>query len=573
MIALMIITAAFEMTGVASIMPFIAVLSNPESAQSNTALRALYIFFGFSNAQHFRLFLGVTVFALLLASIGMKAINALMQYRFTLRSEYSIGRRLIENYLHQPYSWFLNKHSAELAKNILSEVTTASSSIGALMILISKSFVVISLLVLLLAVNINLTLFTSIILLIFYTVIVRGIRSFTTRLGKASFTENANRYSAASEAFGAAKEVKVGGLERVYIKRFAKPAEHYAQTRTKVLIARELPRYLLESIVFGGILLFTNISIANSNGIEETLPILSVFAFAALRLMPASQEIYTAIITLRVGFPALDKIYRDLIIDKNIDCQQTQSSIPQLQNKIELNNITFSYPKASQPSLRNLDLTIPANKTVGLVGSTGSGKTTTVDVILGLLTPQEGNLIVDEQVIDSSNTRTWQKQIGYVPQQIYLSDDSVAANIAFGVDPDQIEKEAVVRAASLANLHSFVTGQLPAGYETKVGERGVRLSGGQRQRIGIARALYHNPTILIMDEATSALDNLTEKAVMEAVNNLSRRITIILIAHRLTTVRQCDCIFLLEEGHVKAAGTYDQLQASNPTFQRMTGSA
>jgi ABC-type multidrug transport system fused ATPase/permease subunit len=208
---------------------------------------------------------------------------------------------------------------------------------------------------------------------------------------------------------------------------------------------------------------------------------------------------------------------------------------------------------------------------VGFVGATGSGKTTTVDVILGLLEPQKGSLSIDGQIIDATNRRQWQRSIGYVPQHIYLSDDTVTANIAFGVDINDIDQQAVEHAAKIANLHEFVTSDLPDGYNTTVGERGVRLSGGQRQRIGIARALYHNPKVLILDEATSALDNITEQAVMEAVNNLGHEITIILIAHRLSTVRQCDQIYLLERGEVKATGTYQELTQTSERFAAMVG--
>jgi ABC-type multidrug transport system fused ATPase/permease subunit len=214
-------------------------------------------------------------------------------------------------------------------------------------------------------------------------------------------------------------------------------------------------------------------------------------------------------------------------------------------------------------------MVIPAHHVIGLVGATGCGKTTTVDLILGLLEPERGALCVDGQVIDLKNIRQWQKIIGYVPQQIYLSDDSVLSNIAFGVSKIDINLEAVLRASKIANLHDFVINELPNSYETKIGERGVRLSGGQRQRIGIARALYHNPQVLILDEATSALDNLTEFAVMEAINKLRHDITIILIAHRLSTVKECDKIFLIEKGKVIAQGCYDQLIATSQEFQMM----
>jgi len=288
--------------------------------------------------------------------------------------------------------------------------------------------------------------------------------------------------------------------------------------------------------------------------------------------MPALQQIYIAVTELRFAGPALDSLYFDLMSLKYQLPGPGQDSMA-LKETITLNQIQYSYPSAPQPALKNISLTIPARSTVGLVGTTGSGKTTTVDLILGLLDVQEGTLAVDGQVITEHNKRAWQRAIGYVPQQIYLADDTVAANIAFGIQAKDIDQAAVERAAKIANLHDFVVNELPQQYQTTVGERGVRLSGGQRQRIGIARALYHTPQVLILDEATSALDNLTEQAVMEAVHNIGHEITIILIAHRLSTVKACDTIFLLEKGLLKGQGTFEQLIRSNERFRELAMSS
>jgi ABC-type multidrug transport system fused ATPase/permease subunit len=284
--------------------------------------------------------------------------------------------------------------------------------------------------------------------------------------------------------------------------------------------------------------------------------------------MPALQQIYGALTQLRFAGPALEALHKDLMSLQTASPNTQQPAMP-LTQAITLNKIVYRYPNAAIPALKGISLSIPAKSTVGLVGATGSGKTTTVDLILGLLDAQEGMFAIDGQPITDHNKRAWQRAIGYVPQQIYLADDTVAANIAFGIKPEQIDQVAVERAAKIANLHEFVKQDLPQGYATTVGERGVRLSGGQRQRIGIARALYHNPQVLILDEATSALDNLTEQAVMEAVHNLGHEITIILIAHRLSTVKDCDTIFLLEKGELKGRGTFDELVKGNERFRAM----
>ena len=285
--------------------------------------------------------------------------------------------------------------------------------------------------------------------------------------------------------------------------------------------------------------------------------------------MPALQQIYNSVTLLRFVGPALNNVYNDIKnLEKEIDIKPSNKI--NFRNKINLNNINYSYPNMSQNVLKDITLEITANKKIGIIGSTGSGKTTLVDIILGLLNAQQGSLKVDDKIIDNDNRRSWQKSIGYVPQKIYLADDTIAANIAFGTDVSKISTERVIRAAKIANLHDFINGDLPLKYNTIVGERGVRLSGGQCQRIGIARALYNNSKVLILDEATSALDIKTEKNVMKALQNMEKEITIIMIAHRLSTIKDCDKIFYLENGIIRAQGTYDFLIENNNEFKSLT---
>lgn len=573
LMAMMLVMALFDMLGVASILPFIAVLANPALVETNPILSRAYQFsanLGVASVDQFLFLLGLMVFVLLVFSLAFKALTIYAQTRFALMREYTIGKRLVGSYLHQPYSWFLNRHSADLGKTILSEVQTVMyNGILPLMTLLAQSAVAIALLGLLLLVDPLLAVLVGIVLGIAYGGLLALMSGWLSSLGQARILANQKRFTVVSDAFSAAKEVKIGGLETVFIDRFSKPAETYAKGLATAQVIAHVPRFALEAIAFGGMLLVILYLMTQSGSFAAALPIIALYAFAGYRLMPALQQIYGAVVQLKYVAPALKALHDDLMEQTPVEYTTRVYEPLALKECIELNNIVYRYPNSNEPAINGLKLTIPAGSIVGLVGSTGSGKTTTVDLILGLLEPQEGTLCIDGQTVNSSNRRQWQKSIGYVPQHIYLADDTVAANIAFGLPPEMVDQHAVERAAKIANLHDFVLQNMPQGYSTMVGERGVRLSGGQRQRIGIARALYHNPSVLVLDEATSALDNITEHAVMDAINNLGHNITIILIAHRLTTVRQCDQIYLLDHGLLKASGTYEELLAQDKSFKIM----
>ena len=575
LLVMVVITAILDVIGVASIMPFMAVLANPQLVETNAVLSVVYAkanLLGVTNTDEFFFVLGVMTFTLLIVSLSSRAITTYIQVRFVLMREYSIGKRLVEGYLHQPYTWFLNRNSSDLGKTVLSEVTLViHHAMTPMLTLISQGLVVIAMTTMVLFVDPVLALSVAAVLGVAYGVILMLMSGFLARIGSERVKANEERFAAVNEAFDAVKEVKIGGLEKGYISRFAAPSVTFARHQAAAQAVALLPRFLLEAVAFGGMILLVLILMARSGGFESALPIMALYALVGYRLMPSLQQIYASWATLSYAAPALDALHKDLMSLKTVEPVPKSTAFMPFNQAITLSNIVFTYPKASQPSLKKISLEIRAYSTIGLVGSTGSGKTTTVDLILGLLEPQEGTLELDGQVINSSNRSCWQQSIGYVPQQIYLADDSLAANIAFGVEGNKIDQAAVERSAKIANLHEFVINELPHAYATTVGERGVRLSGGQRQRIGIARALYHNPQVLILDEATSALDNLTEQAVMEAVNNLGHEITIILIAHRLSTVRQCDHIFMLEKGEIKAQGNYEELNTSNQAFQKMTG--
>lgn len=562
-VMMILVMAILEVIGVASIVPFMAVLSNPEIVDTNfflnkffKSLSSLEIY----TRQEFLFVLGLVVFGLLVISLLFKALVTYFQYKFVTLREFTVGKRLMEAYLNQPYSWFLNRNSAELGKSILSETgIIIGKGLTPMMNLITHSILTILLLTLLIYNDPKLALIISIIIISIYGIIYSLSRRFLQKAGKERLKENEYRFTALSEAFGAIKEIKVGGFEDSYINRFAAPAKRFAKITTFGQILSELPRYALELIAFGGMLLLTLFIIKQSSIFTEVVPIISLYAIAGYRLMPSLQNIYVSITNLRFISPSLDSLYEELNQLEGYAREKEEEKII-LDKAISLKNIHYNYPNSSRTALKDLSLDIPAFSTVGLVGKTGSGKTTTVDIILGLLQAQKGKLEIDQKVLTSTNIRSWQNNIGYMPQHIYLADDTIKANIAFGFGDKIIDQTKVERAAKIANLHDFIINELPDKYHTNVGERGVRLSGGQRQRIGIARAVYNEPKVLILDEATSALDQVTEKAVMDSVNKLHKKITIIIITHRLTTIKNCDKVFLLEDGKLKSSGKFEEIK-------------
>lgn len=574
LLGMILLMGLLDMVGVASIMPFMAVLGNPEIVETNAILNRTFIFangLGISTEKQFLFALGIFFFVFLLLSLAFKALATYAQLHFSMMRQYSIGKRLIEGYLHQPYSWFLNRDSADLGKSILSEVDRViNGGIIPMLSLISHGVVATALIFLLILVDPKLAFIIGLTLASVYSLIYKGTLNMLKRSGEESYEANRMRFTVVSEAFGASKEVKVGGLEQAYIDRFSDPASTFARHQAKAQIIGQLPRFGLEAIVFGGMLIVVMYLMAQSGNFVSVLPVIVLYAFAGYKLMPSLQAIYNSLTQLRFVGHSIDALYQDLMSLQPSSLHQTKA-VMSLTHTITLNHIQYCYPNAPLPALKDLSLTIPVRSVVGLVGATGSGKTTTVDLILGLLEAEEGTLEVDGQPINEGNRRSWQRAIGYVPQQIYLADDTVAANIAFGVGAKDIDYASIERAAKIASLHEFIISELPHQYHTTIGERGIRLSGGQRQRIGIARALYHNPQVLILDEATSALDNLTEQAVIEAIHNLGHEITIILIAHRLSTVKACDIIFLLDKGELRAHGTYDELTQTNEKFRAMVG--
>lgn len=569
LLALTSIMAILDASGVASIVPFMAVLSNPDILTNNIYLSGIYKQFHFRDVNEFLLILGFAVFALTLLSLTLKAFTNYLQLHFSLFCEFSISRRLVEGYLNQPYEWFLSHNSADLGRKIVSEVNVVVfNALLPIMNIFTQGMIVIALLALLIFASPLLAAVTGGTLIGTYLLIYVSQRSLLVKFGTESNKANGERFLIISETFGAFKEIKLGMFEKIYLDDFTRSSKNFANSQAAHQVAAQMPRYALELISIGGLLVIMLFLMTQEKAFSDVLPIVALYAFAGYRLMPSLQQIYHSLSQVKYSKSSTDILYSDInnmSHYKNLD--KPTSSIC-LTDSIQLSDIKFSYHQKSKLALNGISLNIKANSSIGIVGSTGGGKTTLVDIILGLLTSKSGHVSVDGQIIGPTNLRLWQNVIGYVPQQIYLTDNTLAANIAFGLPQDQIDFTQVERVSKIACLHEFIE-ELPDGYYTTIGERGVRLSGGQRQRIGIARALYHNPSVLILDEATSSLDGITESLVMDAIYAIGNTVTLIIIAHRISTIKHCDNIYILENGEIKDSGTYDNLLSRNEYFKKL----
>ena len=554
--------ALFETAGIASILPFMAVLAQPEVVQVHPVLSYVYEGIGFVSTDHFLWFLGLGVLAVLVFGNAFLAFGTWQIFRFNWLRVHSIGRRLLMHYLAQPYTFFLGRNSAELTKNILIEVERIVVGIIApFMRIITKLIVVVFIFGLLLIVDPLLALLVTSVLSTAYAAVYVVSRRKLNQLGAQAVEDGTARQKAITEAFGGIKEAKLGGYETTLLERFRVPSMRYAHSQAVSTAVGYLPKYVIEVLAFGGIMLIV-LYLVQDQATTGALPILALYAFAGYRLAPALHQIFEGTTAIRFNKAALDAVIRDLSEfrqDTSVIGSITREEPLHARERIQLKNIDFRYAATNAPVLSSLSLTICANQTIGVVGKSGSGKSTLADVLLGLLPPDAGAFCIDGNQLTQSETGRWQRSIGYVPQNIFLADTSVSENIAFGIPKAEIDKEGIERAARLAQIRDFIIDELPNGYETLVGEGGIRLSGGQRQRIGIARALYHEPSFMVFDEATSALDGATEQAVIEAIRYLKGSRTILIIAHRKSTLKDCDIIVRLDHGHVDECLTWDDL--------------
>jgi ABC-type bacteriocin/lantibiotic exporter with double-glycine peptidase domain len=385
------------------------------------------------------------------------------------------------------------------------------------------------------------------------------IKKYKKNFSDERLEENKNRFLALSELFKLIKLVRINSKEYFFTNRFSKASLKYARNITFAQSAGVLPRYLLELVAFGGAIIFILISIKNVGNFYELIPSITLFIFAGYKLLPSMQQAYQSTIQIKHTSSGLKNLYEDLKNNSTEDLLQNSDEF-KFEKYLKLKNISFQYTELGNLILKNINIQIPAFSKVGILGESGSGKSTLIDIILGLLNLSKGELIIDGVVVSEKNKKKSQSKIGYVPQQVQLLDASIAENIAFGIDILKIDMKKIEEVSRIANLHDFVKQKLSKGYDTIVGENGARISGGQKQRIAIARSLYHDPSVIIFDEATSSLDPFNERVVLNAINNLQRKITIISITHKLSTVKNYDLIYLLEKGKIELKGTYGDIQ-------------
>lgn len=547
-----IIGSFFELMGVTIFMPFIDILMTPSVIREEGYLNFFYELFSFKSEHYFLAALtGVIIFIYIFKNIFL-AIEKNIIYRFCYSTQKKISTRLLTAYMNESYTFHLNKNMSELQRSMQEDADLFTKGIIHMLELIMEVTVCMVLGIYLFIVSKSIAAIVLIMLVFCVGIFTMVSRRYSTKLGLECQGYKGKLYQWMNQSLGGIKEVKILNREDYFIKMYEGFFNKYVNGMRRNRLIAEMPKYFVEASCMTGMLVAVLIKMFfGYNDFAVYIPQLAVFAVAAFRLLPSVGKINVHVADILYSLPSFDLIYRDL---KEIEDVAPKDKVEgmgwKFSKEIVIKSVSYHYPDSEEEVIDEADFVISKGKAVAFIGSSGSGKTTMVDIILGLLRPQSGQILADGMDIHE-NLDTWHKELGYIPQVIYLSDDTIRNNIAFGIPEKDIDDQAVVEALKQAQLYDFVK-NLAEGLDTYVGDRGVRLSGGQRQRIGIARALYHNPQILVLDEATSALDNETEAAVMQSIENLQGTKTMIIIAHRLTTIRNVDIIFEVAGGKVLA---------------------
>ncbi len=569
---MMIIGSMLEVAGIGILPVFIAIVAKPQLLEKYTLIHNVLVNLGIVSSSDLLISGSIAIILVfILKNIFITFLNytkAKVIYHIQLRMSYDLFSR----YLSAPYTFHLKRNSSELLSNVYDSVKIVIGGVMLPLMSIIMEFLLILLTIgLLLSIETAITLSTIIIFTATGLIYLKVTKKKSMSFGQELNVLRTIVYKVVYESFGGTKEIKVLNRDRFYVNQFYKSSKRNAEALTHQAYINGLSKPILETIAITTILVIAIFLEKKNDNVESILPILALFGFASVRLMPSINQIIGGFSSIRYSLPAIDPVYNDLqALTKEYASRITEEKASlqiNFENEIRFEKVSYTYPEAETPSLKNVDLRISKGKAVAFVGASGAGKTTIVDLLLGLLKPASGKILIDQNDLQL-NISSWQKKIGYIPQHIFLADNTIRNNIALGVEEKEIDDTKVWNAIKLAQLETLVN-ELPSGIQTEIGEKGVRLSGGQRQRIGIARALYHNPEVLIMDEATSALDNLTEKYIVEEIERLKGIRTVIIIAHRLTTVQNCDSIYYMEKGELKDSGTFNELLEKNLSFKKL----
>ncbi|RDV36875.1 ABC transporter ATP-binding protein [Bradymonadaceae bacterium TMQ3] len=621
--ALMLIGAGFEALGVGIVMPFISLINDPSAAYDIPLAAELLNSLGVSTANGVVMAAGLALLVTFSLKNLVLGLMYHLKFRFVFDNQVRLSRRLFGAYLYSPYAFHLHRNSAQLLRNVNEEVRLSFVHVVIPLLTLAVELMVVGVIALLLA---AVEPFIAPVAMLSFGLVsygfYRGVRQKSAVLGKAQQHHAGQMIQWVNQGLGGVKEAQLLGVQDFFLDTYTEHSTRYARAMRFHSFIKEIPRHVIETMGLGGMILVVLLLIARGQPLTQILPVLGLFAMAAVRMMPSLTRIIAALTSIRHFRPSVEVIAADLEALRSGELaesvRRSESHTPStthaqdvdftdipnkttveqsplelaaasdaethrraladarqhprpLEHELRLHHVSYTYPESATPSLHELDLRIERGQSVAFVGPSGAGKTTCVDLILGLLPPDLGQILVDGQNIHAE-LASWQASLGYIAQPVYLMDDTIRRNIAFGLPDDTVNDEEVWRALEDARLASTIAA-LPRGLDTEIGEGGVRLSGGQRQRLGIARALYRRPDLLVLDEATSALDNTTEREITRAIERLSGRITLIIIAHRLSTVRHCDRLFVLDQGRLIDQGTYDELAARCPTFQQMVQAA
>lgn len=549
-------SALVEAAGVAAVLPFLGLLSNPDGVGGVPVLGRWLAGLGSDSNETLRV-AGVALAAVVVAANLLVILTNWWLNRYTADLTAAMSSRLLRHYLSQPYLVVLARDSSTLANRTIYQVSQlVGQGVRSLLEIAARSVVIVALIAVLVALDPRTALISFLCVAGAYGAVFLASRRYLARAGREAASAGAARLRVIYEALGGFKELRVAGRELFAHEQYLAPSRRAAAIHATTLTIAGVPRTALEAVAVAGIVtIATFLTTSEAASPSNVLPLLGAYAFAGLRILPAMQALFGGLASLRFTKAALDEIEADFGLRGAIeDVARSEVTECAFTDAIELRGVTFAYPGTVAPALNDVSLSIPRLGSVAIIGTTGSGKSTLADVLLGLLEPSEGGIFVDGRPVGQEQVRSYRRLFGYVPQTIFLMDDTIARNVAFGLRSADIDHAAVVRACQEAQVADFIESELPLGYETPVGERGVRLSGGQRQRLGIARALYHQPQVIVMDEATSALDVHTEDLVFRAVTHARRGRTIITIAHRLETAAKADWVVVMRHGSIVDQG-------------------